>query len=192
MPRVMSSAMLAAIQAPLLRPALFVQIGFASATVYIWSGIGDVSWNGQTWKGLGALLGVPAVEDGVTVQARGTVLSLSGLDAAILGDCMGDFQLGLPVLIYLGLYDGAGGLIPDPIEIWSGRTDRPALDLDGATSGVQIACENRLIDMNVAVDRRYTQQDQQMTWPGDLGMQFVDSVQERLIYWGVALNSTNI
>lgn len=192
MPRQMSSAMLAALQASLLRPAVFVSIEFLSATAYVWTGIGDVTWKGHTWKGLGTLLGLPPIEDGVAVQARGTVIALSGLDPLVLGACQGDFQLGRPVAVYLGLYDASGNLIADPLVMWSGRTDRPTLTLDGETAHAEVACENRLIDMNVAVDRRYTQQDQQRDYPGDLGMMFVDSVQERLLFWGVSLNGTNI
>jgi hypothetical protein len=56
MPRPLSAEMLAALQAPVIKPAIFVEITFASATAYIWSGIGSVEWNGHTWLGLGARL----------------------------------------------------------------------------------------------------------------------------------------
>ena len=44
--------------------------------------------------------------------------------------------------------------------------------------------------MNVAVDRRYTDEDQQMDYPGDLGFQFVNGIQEAQIYWGRSPSST--
>ena len=192
MPRTMTPAMLAAIQANALYPALLVQMGFDSATAYMWTGFGALSWNGQTWYGLGRLLGIGVVEDGSTVEARGTSVTLSGLDPSLLASCLGDFQLGLPVIIYLALFGSTGVLLVDPISVWVGRTDQPVIQVDGENATITVACESRLLDMNIPCDRRRTQQDQQMDHPGDLGLVFVNSIQEKLLYWGVALNSLNV
>lgn len=187
----MSTAMLAAIQSGYMQPALFLQVTFATTTVYMWTGKGNFSWNGQTWVGVGTILGLEVIEDGATVEARGTSITLSGLDTALLANCMTEFRLGLPVQIYFGLFSG-GSLINDPIPCWSGRMDQPAVSVDGATSTVRINCESRLLDMNVASDRRYTQQDQQMDWPGDLGMQMVASIQQVTLIWGLPINGNNV
>ena len=185
-----TTTVLAALQAPLVQPAIFVQVQFLSATAYLWSGVGSITWNGQTWTGLGSLLSLAAAEDAATVEARGMTIVLSGLDASLLSSAMGDFGLGLQAIVYFGMYSG-GSLIPTPITTWSGRTDQPTVDIGGDTATISIGCENRLLDMNVAVDRRLTSQDQQMTWPGDLGLQFVDGLQEMTLYWGQVANSTN-
>lgn len=186
----MSSAMLAALQATDLQPALFVQLTFNGATVYLWTGTGSTSWNSQTWSGLGSLLSLAVAEDGATVEARGITITVSGLDPTLLPDCLSDFQLGLPAIVYLGFFS-SGSLISSPITSWSGRMDLPTIDVSGETATIAINCESRLLDMNIPVDRRYTQQDQQMTWPDDLGFQFVDSIQEFILAWGQSYNATN-
>jgi hypothetical protein len=190
MPRAMSTAMLAAIQATSLQPGIFVQIAFRSTTAYLWSGVGSIVWNGETWSGMGSLLSFAAVEEGATVMARGVTIVLSGLDAALLTDCNSDFELGLPVIIYFGLFS-AGSLIADPIETWAGRTDQPTVEVTGTEATISINCESRLLDMNVPADRRYTNEDQQMDHPGDLGFQFVNAIQEITIFWGQQAHSTN-
>ena len=38
--------------------------------------------------------------------------------------------------------------------------------------------------MNVSIERRYTDQDQQLDAPGDLAMSFVNSIQDQPVYWG--------
>ena len=192
MPRTMTPAMLAAIQANALYPALLVQMGFDSATAYMWTGFGALSWNGQTWYGLGRLLGIGVVEDGSTVEARGTSITLSGLDSSLLAGCLGDFQLGLPVIIYLALFGSTGVLLVDPISVWVGRTDQPTIQVDSDMTTITVACESRLLDMNVACDRRLTQEDQQSQWPRDLGLSFVAGVQEITLVWGLPLSSSNI
>jgi hypothetical protein len=186
----MSTAMAAALAAPGTKPSLFVSIPFASATVYMWSGTGSVTWGGHTWLGMGALLEITAAEDAATVEARGIAITLSGLDPVLFADCRDEFVLGQPVVIYLGLWSG-GSLVASPIVVWAGRTDQPTFDIQPDAVTVTIACENRLADMNVAVDRRLTNQDQQMDWPGDLGFQFVDAIQEQTLFWGTQPNTTN-
>ena len=189
MPRFTDPTIIAALSAGELWPAFFVTITFASTTAYLWSGIGSITWNGHTWTGIGSLMGLSTMEDGSTVEARGITITVSGLDPALLSDCMTEFQLGLPASVILGFY-AAGALISTPIVSWSGRTDQPTIDIADQAS-IAINCENRLIDMNVAVDRRYTNQDQQMTWPGDLGFMFVDALQEMTFYFNGKPNNTN-
>ena len=190
MPRTTSPTLLAALQARDLQPAIFVQIQFVSAIVRLWSGAGSVTWNGQTWIGIGSLLGVSVIEDAATVEARGISITLSGLDASLLAGALSYFKTGLPASVLFGAYSG-GSLIATPIVSWSGRTDIPEISYDGETATITIACENRLADSNIPVDRRYTNQDQQMTWPGDLCFQFVDGLQEMTLFIGGQANTTN-
>jgi hypothetical protein len=193
MPRSMSVAMLAALQAKQLLPAIFVSIGFSSGTVYMWNGLGSITWNGHTWTGVGSFGGISAVQEGATIEASGITLSLSGIDNALLADVNQNLQLGLPVAVYLGLFDVASptSLLPDPLVAWTGAVDQPTVEVDGATATISINCEHRLVDMNVAVDRRYTHDDAQIDHPGDLGFQFVNSLQEVTLYWGRVPNGQN-
>lgn len=186
MPRSMSSAMLTAIQATELRPALFVEAHFATGVAYIWSGYGTISWNGQSWLGVGSLLGVSVIDESVTIEAKGITLTLSGIDQSLLADALQEFQVGAPALVYLGLFDGSTSpptLIADPITSWAGKMDQPVIDVGGESATIAINCENRLLLMNVASDHRYTLQDPGIT-PGDLGFSFVDSIQSMQIYFG--------
>lgn len=182
----MSPAMLTALQAPVLRPAVFVMATFVTGAVYMWSGLGSITWNGHTWLGLGSLLGFSTAEEGVTVEAKGISFSLSGIDVSLLADVLQEFQVGLPVQVYLGLFDGASppSLIADPITTWSGRMDQPSVDVAGETATISIACETRLLELNVSVERRYTHDDAQLDNPGDLGFSFVCGIQEITVPWG--------
>jgi hypothetical protein len=193
MPRVMSTAMLNALTSSEMFPALFLQAGFATGPVYLWSGFGSITWGGRAWLGIGTLGSISMIEEGTAVEAKGIALKLSGIDTTLLGDVLGEFHLGLPVIVYLGAFapGGPSSLIANPIPIWTGRMDQPTLDISGTTSSISIACESRFIDMNVAVDRRYTNDDQQRDWPGDLGFMFVQAIQEMTLYWGTSPTSTN-
>ena len=191
MPRTLSSGMLSALSSQYIRPAVFVALTFTTGPVYVWSGIGSIVWNSQTWIGLGTLMSLSGSEDGTTVEARGIAIMFSALDSSLLGDCLSEFKLGLPVTVYLGLFASPGSLIADPVITWSGRMDQPTIDVSGQTASVTINCESRLIDLNIAVDRRNTNEDQQLDHPGDLGLSFVAGIQEITLYWGRFPQSAN-
>lgn len=180
----MSSDMLAALQASQLNPALFVELHFVTGVAYLWSGSGTISWNGHSWLGVGALGSVSTISEGATVEARGIALTLSGIDTAILADVVQEFQTGAPALVYLGLFDSGGTLIASPITSFSGRMDQPTIDVGGDAATITINCESRLLEMNVAVGRRYDPVDQALDFPGDEGFKFIPGVQERQIFWG--------
>lgn len=184
MPRSMSPSFLTALQSGEIRPLLFVEANFTSGPLYVWSGVGTITWNGRTWTGVGSLGSVSTIEEGSNVEAKGITLSLSGFDATLLTDVLVEFQVGLPVMVWLGLFDATGALIPDPILSFAGRMDEPTLDVDGTTATILINCENQLVSMNVPVDRRYTNEDQRLDYPGDRALEFVNSIQDVTIYWG--------
>ena len=190
MPRPMSQAMLAAIAANQLNPALFVTATFATGPIYVWTGYGSIAWNGQTWLGIGTFGGISVIEEGSTIEAKGIVLTFSGFDANLVANVMGEFLLSAPVAIYLGFFAG-NTLIADPVPAWVGRMDQPTVDITGLTASISINCENRLIEMNTPVNRRYTNDDQQLVAPGDLGLSFQSGIQELTIYWGMTPNSNN-
>ena len=192
MPRPDATAdFIAAAQSSFVRPGIFVELHFTSGPVYVWSGAGSKSWGGNTYQGVGQFGMISSVEEGANVQARGIVLTLSGFDATLLGDVLNDYRQGLPAVVSLGLFDGAGTLIPNPVCCWSGRTDQPTIAMNGDSATLSIACENRLVEMNVSVQRRYTDQDQKLDYPNDRGMEYVTSVQNLTIYWGRHPSASN-
>jgi hypothetical protein len=174
----------AAASSPYTRPAIFVEFHLSTGIVYTWTGRGPLSWNGHTWTGVGTFGGLSIVEEGTNIQARGITLTLTGLNPALLDDVLNEYSVGLPVNVYLGLFDNAGTLIPDPVCCWAGETDQPTISVSGDEASIEISCENKLVQMNVAVERRYTHEDQQLEHPGDLGFEFVNAIQDIGIFWG--------
>lgn len=79
MTRALSPAFAEALASAELCPVVFSVGEFASGTVRIWTGLGDVSWDGKTWTGLGGLLSFGAIQETNQVVASGTMLSLSAV-----------------------------------------------------------------------------------------------------------------
>ena len=188
MPRDGNTAVFTAAAQPAVRMAFLVQVAFDSGTVSVWTGIGPLTWNGITWLGVGSLLSIPGFEETNTVEAKGTTIEMSGLDPALLAASLGEIKHGQAVSIYLAFFQESSPMnmepIADPILIWAGKLDQPTIEVSGETATITLACENRLMQMNVAADRRYTHEDQQRDHPGDMGFSFVDQCQEVTLYWG--------
>jgi hypothetical protein len=181
--------MLAAITAPVLELAVFVEATFATGPVYLWSGMGTITWNGQSWLGLGAIGGISPIEEGSTVEAKGITLTLSGFDSTLLPDVMSEFALLQPVSVWLACFN-SGVLILNPILCFEGRMDQPMIEVTGKTATISINCESVMVDLNVSVDRRLSQEDQQRDWPGDLGLAYTEKIIERSINWGKSTPTT--
>jgi len=181
----LTPAFIAAISAPVIRPAFFIRAQFKTDWFNTWTGTYDLTWGAITYHGTGSALGITGISEDTTVEAKGVTLSLSGVPSDLLGDCLNEFVRGYPAQVYLGLFEADGvTLVPDPVLAYSGRLDQPTLNDAGDACTISIAIENALVDMNRSVYRRYTDADQQLDHPGDLGCQFVPSIQEVTTYFG--------
>lgn len=192
MPRPMTSVMLAAFMADVQRPAIFFEGQFVTGPLHVWTGIGTITWGGRTWTGIGTLGNITAIEEGTTVEAKGTVVTFSVFDATVLSDVLGEFQVNSPVAVYLGQFDATSNLIASPIPAFVGRMDQPKTRVEGQTGTITINLESKMLTMNNSRARRYTNADQQMRHPGDGAFRFVDSIRNRVSYWGRTANNHNI
>ena len=203
MPRNVTMAMLNALSAPVVRAAFLVNIQFANETIYCWSGLGPLVWNGNTYSGIGDFGSVSNIPETSTVEAQSVTLTLGGIPSTFLGEVIQNSQLFNTAQVWLACFDGTGALVPSPTLMYQGLTDEPTIMDDGKTFTVTISLENVLVDLNRSVERYYTDVDQRtylapiLTRLGlpsstvDTGGQYVVGIQNQIIYWGVSPSSSN-
>jgi hypothetical protein len=167
--RGLTAAVITEINSGRLRVAIFVSAVFTSGTSYFWNGITPIVWNGQTWVGVGTLGQISEIAETTDVAAVGIVLSLSGIPQGLINQALGECRQGAPVKVWIGTLNAAGAVIADPYQCFAGRMDVPTIGENGETSTISITVENRLIDLQRSRERRYTHEDQQIDFPGDLG-----------------------
>lgn len=89
-----------------VKPLLLAQLYFASGTAYVWNGIGEITWEGNTYVGGGQFVGVTPVEETQQLEAKGIVVSLNGISANLIALALADGQTrGRPFRLYLGYTD---------------------------------------------------------------------------------------
>ena len=95
-----------------------------------------------------------------------------------------NFQ-GRAAKIWFGCVDSSMNIIANPLLIFSGEMDTCKIDDNGQNSTITITAENSLVDLENPRERRFTDADQQLQFPGDLGLQYVGAIQNIDINWGI-------
>jgi hypothetical protein len=183
MSRALDSTLAAALADGVIQPAFFVQLGFRSETVYVWSGVGDYVLDTQTYKGVGSLGTVGAIAEGLEVKADGTSVTLSGVDPNLLNESLSDIKSGAPAMIKFGLFS-SGALLGAPYLLFSGIVDKATVTTGVDTVSITLALESRLLDLGRATQRRYTAADQQLDYPDDSGYNWVEALSDITLRWG--------
>ncbi len=190
MSRDLTSGTLAELGKSQVFPVVFAEAEFSTGTLRLWTGADSISFLGETWIGAGQLLNIEPAKETIRVNATGLRLSLSGIDSANIANALVNARQNKPVNCYLGFMDSSGNLIVDPFKFFSGLVDILTIEEDGDTSVITLQAENRLISLNRAKIRRYTDEDQKtgivgFDWSADEGFRHVVEIQEWAGLWGV-------
>lgn len=182
--RNLTTALRDALLASKVNLILLAYFDFASGAVRVWNGQGDLSWNSQTWRGLGEFGSVSPIEEGVDLSARSVTFQLRGIPSDLLTAAMTDHYQGREASLWLAALTDAGAIVADPFKIFSGRMDVMEVIDDGRTGAITLTGESRLIDLQRSRERRYTDEDQQFAYPGDRGCEYVAGLQNKQLPWG--------
>jgi len=188
MAREMPAAVSTAIQGAVVHLALFGEFQFASGTVRMWTGAGDKSWSGQTWTGGGNLVGISPIDETTEVSAAGLNFTLNGVPSSLVGTALADAYRGRPCKLWLAILDAAEAVV-DVVQVFAGRMDVMTIADAGETATITLQAENRLVDLRRPRSSRYTNEEQQRLFAGDVGLEFVAKLAEKPLYWGVPAGS---
>lgn len=185
MSRGLSVAQQAAVAASVVRPVMFVRMDFLAQPVLVHTSIGDLVTLGETYKGVGNLGSIAPIKEGTLPRSYGAQFTISGVDPALVATVQTEHYRGRDIRVYVGFLDSDHKVIGTPIQEWRGRMDYCDISI-GASAAITLNAESRLADCDRARTRRYTHEDQQDLYPGDLGFEFVAAMVSKEIVWGRA------
>ena len=178
--RNVTTSLQTALSADSISPFFAFKLEFDSGTLYLWTGLGDQSIGGQTYTGTGAILQVSEVTETSDMEAVGAKLTLTGLDSSILSLALTEAYQGRPATIYFGVVSD----LTEMTEIFSGYMDTMGIAETGNTCTIEMTIENKLTELEKVRAIRYTSAYQKNQYPGDLGMDFIEDLQDKKITWG--------
>ncbi len=187
MARSLHSDFTTAVQAGEINPVLLVKINTTGGDVLVWTGIGNLVYDGDTYVGVGTLGGVSPVDEKTDLTATGVTFTLSGIPSALVSTALGQVQHGRSCQLFLALLNtSTSAIINNPYELFSGFTDVTILTEQAETASITIQSENRLIDLERPRIRRYTDEDQKSDSANatDVGFEFVQGLQDKVIMFG--------
>lgn len=183
--RTISAGMTTEVTASQLSPIILASLSFATP-VHLWSGYGTITYNGTGYLGIGALGTISPVEETTDLAARGITMQLSGVPTALIAVALSENYQGRECSVMFGALDSSAGLVSSPITIFSGRMDVMSINDDGQNATIGMTAENKLVDFRRPREVRYTDEEQKTLYPTDKGLEFVNAIQEKEIYWGNA------
>jgi hypothetical protein len=162
MARDLTAGMTSAIVAPVVAPVFLFFADFPSGAVRAWTGFGNLTFDGDTYIGVGDFGGVERVDESTDLRANGCRFTLSGIPSSLLSAALSDDYQGRTCSLFLGVLDlSSGALIADPYQVFSGRMDVMTIEDGADTASIGLDAENRLIDLYRPRETRYTNEEQQ-------------------------------
>ena len=184
MARSLTAAVLAELAKQAVSIAYLVEVGISGGFIRVWSGVGSVTFESNTYTGVGALGGISPIEEDTDVRAAGLTFSLDGIDSANLSAALQSIETGNPARAWLAFETSPGVFVADPVKIFEGFTDVPEILLGVPDSRIEIRSESRLIELNKVRASTYNDADQRARFSNDAGFAFVPSLQGKEVLFG--------
>lgn len=183
MPRNLNIENLQASEEQVVRPVMFVELGYDSGTSRIHNSIVTITWGGNEWLGVGTLGAIDTIEESTELKVSGLGMALSGLSNDVVGKVLDENYQGRPAKVYIGWLDENMQLLANPEQVFYGFIDTQSISV-GQTAQVSITVENRLVDWDRPRVLRFNNETQQARFFGDRGLEFVEQAAEKQIVWG--------
>jgi hypothetical protein len=212
MSRDLSSAISSSLEDGVVYPFFAVELQFDSPnTLRLWTGYGTLVYEGVSYYGTGELLGISSVEETVEMAAKGATLTLSAVPSEVISLALQEPYQGRVCKIYFGMFstdqllqeDGTSYILMQDgskirleaqetglTEVFTGYMNQMNIEEGPDTSTIQLTVENKLVDLERPRVARYTSAYQKDKFNGDLGLDFVESLQDQKLTWGRVVEDT--
>lgn len=186
MSRTLTTALASAFAAQTVAPVFLLRAEFPSGTVRLHSGIGGLTFNSETYLGVGSLGGISPITETLDGSANNLVVALTA-SSSIIALALTEDPRGRSAKLYLGALSlSTGTLIVDPVQRYSGTINHMSHQDDGETASVALNIVHERGDQERPLERRLTNEDQQRLYPGDRGLEYVASIPNQSFTWGNA------
>jgi len=206
MSRDLSAAISGSLEDNVVYPFFAIDLEFDSPnTLRLWTGYGTLVYEGVSYFGTGELLGISSVEETVEMAAKGATLTLSGVPSEVISLALQEPYQGRVCKINFGMFstdnllqedatsyillqDGAKIALESQqtslTEVFTGYMNQMSIEEGPDSSTIQLSVENKLVDLERPRVARYTSAYQKDKFAGDLGLDFVESLQDQKLVWG--------
>lgn len=138
---------------------------------------------GDQYLGVGGYGGISATRESEALGPAAITLTLSGVDADYITEALDSGNLYDVVTIYQGLRQDDGTLYDDPWVLWKGWFEYAGVSV-GEESAVAITCQHDLSQLTEKDGGRYSDEDLQNAYTGDVGLEYTADMIDVNLVWG--------
>lgn len=186
----MTAAAKAASKAATFKRVYLAQFDFDSGTTYVNTSDRTFAYdidndgNDESFLGVAGFGKFTEIREGSELRAYGVSAELSGVPLTFPAVSLNEQVYGRPMKIWEAFLDDSYRIIDDPVLMFEGAMDTMDSEL-GATARVILTAWDRKKRWEQGLDApRYTNADQQLRFPSDLGLEFVNQTVDKELVWG--------
>ena len=146
--------------------------------IRLWTGYGDKTIAANTYTGSGNVMAISGLEEVADLAAKNITITLNGVDSSLVSLALQEPYQRRLLRVYFGTDDTT------TVEIFSGFMNTMSIEDSGETSTITVTVESKLVALERASNRRYTQENHQARNAGDTFFSFVTELQDRDVVWG--------
>lgn len=165
-----------------LSETLMVKLEF-STPVYVHSGTGVITYDSNDYLGIGHYGEISNVTETEALRPSSLRLQLTGVESSLLSEALDSGNFGDPVTIFCGYRTDDGALIDTPWIEWKGFFEYASIS-EGKENVISVVVQHDLGVLPEKNGARFSDEDQQVRFPGDLGFQFVADMANVKLNWG--------
>lgn len=182
MSRILTARMAAALVGGNPR-VILCKIEHPSGDFYGWSGIGPLSYDGQTWTGLGVLGEIAPVKSTSDLAIQDVQFKLSGVSPEALGLIQGSVK-GKIGTVWLACLDQGEHIVADPYQLIECELDVQDFEAqEDGTVMLTITGHSGFYTMERALNEVLSPENQKLRFPSDTGLDLLPVLQNQDIAW---------
>lgn len=148
------------------RKALLLRGYFDGGEMNLWTGYGDLIWDGVTYRGAGQILSVSGTASTSGSSLSGVTVTISGIDYEAIAIAETEPFQRRRVDIYLAAFDSAWQ-VAEVALMFSGLADSMPDNGDPSNPRLTLSVEPRALDLQTPRPFYYTPEDQYARYSGD-------------------------
>ena len=142
-------------------------------------------YGAEVYTGLGDFGGITSdIKESTGGAPIGLQLGLSGVPAAMITTALDDGFFRRNADLMIGFEDENGTLLDDPVVMFSGYMDKVDIVMQQNEANFVQYVESRATNLLSASDLRYTDEDLQGAFAGDLGCEYIYRMSDLILRWG--------
>ncbi len=162
---------------------LLCEIDHPDGTVRFWTGLGTLTYDGETWIGIGVLGGIAPVKQSSDVSIQEIQYALSGVDTDAVSRISDDVR-NRAGSAWLFCLDEQHHVVADPYQVVDSQLDYQTFTAgDGGETAISIIARTGFYTLERGIDEAWTPENQKSLYPTDTGLDMIPGLQNQDVQW---------